>query len=118
MKLEPHIINKILNNTSNKFYALRYIKFLEKNEYLIEDCKANPELKFALHHGCPKALFPDLKDNYGNLFYLTYRAHFIAHKLLVKVFNTNETWRALWFMTNNDGGKLTSKLYAELRKTC
>jgi hypothetical protein len=72
------------------------------------------------HHIVPKSLGG---NNVGNLVYLTYREHYICHKLLVKMHPDGTLERkkmvyALWWMSKTRAGKtkITSHDYEVARK--
>lgn len=73
------------------------------------------------HHIVPKSLGGS--DNVENLVYLTYREHYICHKLLVKMHPRGKIARkkmvyALWWMskTRADNTRITSYDYATARR--
>lgn len=83
----------------------------ELNDYLDIVCAALSEKREKLnknddeyiyyenHHILPKSLFPLFKDNKNNFVLLTPCEHFKCHKLLTKIFPSNEMTFALWLMT-------------------
>lgn len=74
----------------NKHYLDRYIKFIKMCQSINE--KQTTKSIYHLHHICPKALFPKIKNlrKYSwNGVYLTRRQHFIAHLILAKALPYN-----------------------------
>lgn len=102
----------------NPHYLKRYIKFIESCEHTTEYTER--------HHICPKAkdLFPEyasFKEHPWNVKRLTARQHFIAHKMLRKVYGGSQT-HALWQMIISSSKKCqrssiksTSRLYETVR---
>lgn len=54
----------------------------------------------------------------GNAFYLSGRAHFIAHLLLAKIHNTPPAWKTVVMMSGGSGGKRNSWWYKTARESC
>jgi hypothetical protein len=78
---------------------------------IIKNCKTREtsESYFEKHHIIPKSLGGD--NSKENLVNLTYREHFICHKLLVKMTegsNKRKMACALWTMTRNTGNRIIS----------
>ena len=66
------------------------------------DNKLDKTVQGEIHHIKMKSIFPELANEKSNLVKLTYREHFIAHKLLFKIYKNSEfssqvTW-AFWRM--------------------
>lgn len=67
-----------------------------------------------MHHIIPKCLGGT--DDKSNLVPLTYREHFVAHKLLVKIYDKNVSLhRALLLMKNRCFGFIPSRLYQKAK---
>lgn len=54
---------------------------------------------FEEHHIFPRSLFPQYKKNKHNLVLLTAREHYIAHKLLCKIWPSRPMYAAIWQMS-------------------
>lgn len=54
---------------------------------------------FEEHHIFPRSLFPEYKRNKHNLVLLTAREHYIAHKLLCKIWPSRAMYAAFWQMS-------------------
>lgn len=54
---------------------------------------------FEEHHIFPRSLFPEYKRNKHNLVLLTAREHYIAHKLLCKIWPSRSMYAAIWQMS-------------------
>lgn len=54
---------------------------------------------FEEHHIFPRSLFPQYKKNKHNLVLLTAREHYIAHKLLCKIWPSRAMYAAIWQMS-------------------
>lgn len=54
---------------------------------------------FEEHHIFPRSLFPEYKKNKHNLVLLTAREHYIAHKLLCKIWPSRAMYAAIWQMS-------------------
>lgn len=106
---------------------LDFQQYLPSNKYiktylsLIRKRQANP-LPIAGNHGhhvLMRSVFPEFDKHPDNLVVLTYREHFIAHKLLWMGTDWPQAQQAMWLMNNvdYDGGcqkKITSKEYSVL----
>jgi hypothetical protein len=104
----------------NGYFLKKYVAFIHKfNGVYVDD-------RYETHHICPKALFPEfecLKQHTWNSAELSPRAHYIAHKILVKVFPTSkEMIYAFWCMSNSfktseqyRDYKISSKQYSEIK---
>lgn len=71
------------------------------------------------HHILPKSIFPQYKDCKWNLVRLSARQHFIAHILLVKMFDNLEFQRKMsWSVQKIKGNNkyFNSKLYSIVKK--
>jgi hypothetical protein len=70
------------------------------------------------HHILPKSVGG--KNTKDNLVYLSVREHFVAHRLLAKIYPDSTLTYAVWLMTcfhkKSDGFILSSRLYEKLRK--
>ena len=77
-------------------YRAIYIKLVLRPELKkrIKHC----DTYYESHHIFPKSIFPEYKQNKHNLVLLTAREHFIAHKLLCKIFPCKEMYAAKWQM--------------------
>ena len=101
------IFGKIPNNDKNKFWVSRYIKFIQ-----LFNLDKKIKNKTHNHHILPKTIFPEysnLKQYKNNSAHLSYRAHYIAHFMLGKIFGT-EMWIAFSRMSNNRS--INSVLYS------
>ena len=106
---------------------LDFQQYLPSNKYiktylsLVRKRQANP-LPLAGNHGhhvLMRSVFPEFDKHPNNIVVLTYREHFIAHKLLWMGTDWPQAQRAMWLMNNvnYDGGlqkKITSKEYSIL----
>lgn len=113
-----NIYTTLSSKPHNPHYLKRYIKF-------IESCEPTTEYT-ERHHICPKAkdLFPEyasFKEHPWNVKRLTARQHFIAHKMLRKIYGGSQT-HALWQMIisssktcQRDSYNCTSRLYETVR---
>ena len=72
------------------------------------------ELGYELHHIIPRSLGGD--NDSSNLVKFNYREHLLAHKLLVKIHNSGDSYRkmqaALWFMLGNTAKSEVSFKYS------
>lgn len=99
-------------------YAIRYINFINTRP-------KNRELEYAeRHHVLPRSLFPQHEHDPDNITVLNAREHYLAHRLLVKVFPKSSQMRyAFWCMCNGwKNGKqgrvtpeITSRIYSEIK---
>ena len=92
--------------SSNKHQIQRYLKFIKSSN-------GSGEVS---HHILPRSMFPefvDLKKFEWNECKLSERHHFIAHLMLVKVFDNKEMRYAFNMMSNFNS--IDSKLYENLR---
>lgn len=101
----------------NKHYVSRYIKYITK----YSNSNSNSSEVIEKHHILPKSLFPEyenLRKNSWNMAKLTPRQHFIAHKILCKVYPETTIIYAYWRMVhcNKYEFKITSKHYDRLKK--
>lgn len=113
------ILGILSSKPHNRHYLNRYVKF-------IISCKEPLEGEYyETHHICPKAkdLFPEytcLVQNPWNSKKLSARCHFIAHRILRKVYGGSQT-SAFRLMLGNikSGGssiRYTSRLYEDVKK--
>ncbi len=101
------IFGKIPNNDKNKFWVSRYIKFIQ-----LFNLDKKIKNKTHNHHILPKTIFPEysnLKQYKNNSAHLSYRAHYIAHFMLGKIFGT-AMWIEFSRMSNNRS--INSVLYS------
>jgi hypothetical protein len=96
-----NIYIKLLPLTYNMLYMNRYIKFI--NFYINNKHLDNGYTE--KHHILPRSLFPELKSAKYNIVKLPYRAHYIAHWLLLKATNTPEMIAAFNGMCNRNKNK-------------
>ena len=68
-----------------KHYCSRYIKIIEFYENI-------EVIEGENHHILPRKLFPELKDDFNNVVRLSYKAHYLVHWLLAKIFGG-----CMWF---------------------
>ena len=92
-----------------KHYCDRYIKIIEFYENI-------EVIEGENHHILPRKLFPELKEDFNNVVRLPYRAHYLVHWLLAKIFGSY-----MWFafnMMSRVKHKLcfSSALYEQRRK--
>lgn len=73
-----------------------------------------PGIYYESHHIFPKSLSNNNLSS--NLVYLTGREHFIAHLLLVKMYDNHELKTALWGMCNTRESRPNSTLYELARR--
>ncbi len=88
-----------------------YSKLVKKAK--LESREKGSGTYYELHHIKPSSLFPELKSHKGNLVLLTAREHYIAHKLLVKIYPGKSMWYAFMVMCNKatkDDSKRTYKV--------
>jgi hypothetical protein len=85
-------------------YKQVYEKLIEKakNRILL-----NESVDGEMHHIIPKCVGGT--NNKDNLVKLTYREHYIAHKLLCKIYDSHKLKTALWLMTNTTLHVLNNK---------
>ena len=86
----------------------RYIKFIQSFHYVVGH----------KHHILPRSIFPefaDLNQHSWNCKILTPRAHYISHYILSKVYG-NKMLYAFNRLSNSNGIKLNSRLYASAKK--
>ena len=98
----------------NPFYIHRYLKFIESRPG--QKIKYNTDL----HHILPKSkgFFPEFKnitEHSWNGVYLTFREHFIAHRLLHRAFPGSTQTRAYYLMCNEQQ-KMNSLDYNNARQ--
>lgn len=100
-------------------HANRYINLIKSRD-------VNRELEYSEnHHILPKSLFPEHKDNSDNIIALTAKEHYLAHRILLRVFPKSiEMFYAFWCMCNGwqntkDHKRhipfVSSRLYSELK---
>jgi hypothetical protein len=104
----------LLKEKVNIHYAKRYIAFIESRKGI------QVQYKTQFHHILPKSkdMFPEYKDlnvYKWNGIYLTHREHFIAHRLLHKMFKGSSQTAAFFNMSNIQGNK-KSKSYQEAKE--
>ena len=93
--------------SNNAHYIEKYANFI----------KTRKNIGNHKHHILPKAkdMFPDFKcfkQNPWNMIKLTYREHFIAHKILAKIFPNSSQSRCFFYMLNKSNK--SSKQYQML----
>lgn len=115
-------ILKILSSKPHNKHALyRYVRFIK---YCASSIRTGCYTE--RHHICPKAkdLFPEYSNfqiNPWNMVTLTYRQHFIAHRMLSRVYGKSQV-KAFYYMCNNTNRGLrnipiiTSKSYSLLKE--
>ena len=107
-------IRQFLFSKSNKIHHInRYISFIESR-------KKQGTKQTHNHHILPKAkdMFPEYSNIHiftWNVCCLTYREHFIAHKILSKIFPNSSQSRCFYYMLNKNGTR-TSKEYQRLKE--
>jgi hypothetical protein len=100
-------------------YAARYIKFITTRSNV-------RELSYTeKHHILPKSMFPDYARNTSNIVALSAREHYLAHRLLTRVFPTSSEMKyAFWCMCNGwqdsitqnrNIPKVNSRVYSEAK---
>ncbi|QIG71254.1 homing endonuclease protein [Rhizobium phage RHph_TM40] len=97
----------IHRDADDKRYADRYIKFI--NNYMHPSQESG-----AWHHVLPRSLYSEHAENPNNIVRLSHRAHFISHRMLLKVFNTRQMFNALHLMIHGHRGDyrvLSNKQY-------
>jgi len=96
----------------SELYLKRYIKFIN---YYIEN---NTNENYEKHHILPRKLFPEYIKSEWNLVKLPYRAHYLAHYMLAKIFGSS-MWYAFNSMNNKNYKKIShinSTLYSKGKK--
>ncbi|QIG77732.1 Seg-like homing endonuclease protein [Rhizobium phage RHph_TM61] len=102
--MNEELLKSMFERSDNLLYTGRYVRFLEQYKH--------DGSKGAWHHILPRSLFPEYQDTDGNVIYLSHRAHFIAHKMLAKIFDCPQMHQALWWMMNiNSTIKVTASQY-------
>lgn len=101
---------------------MNYVKIYDQiiNRALVANRLKNTDIYFESHHIIPKSLGGTNKSD--NLVLLTAREHFIAHKLLCKIYPNNDKLKyALWAMMNLNNKnqqrmyKISSREYDQIR---
>lgn len=90
-------------------YQLHYTNLIQKAQH-----RPSLEGYIEVHHIVPKA-FGGLDDE-SNLVKLSAREHFVAHRLLAKIYPDSGMVHAIWLMACMDKKKVSSRLYEHLRK--
>lgn len=106
----------------NPHQLKRYVKYIQS----LLNQTFDPTLYTEKHHICPrsKKFFPEygnFNKNPWNRIVLTCRQHFIAHKMLAKVYPNSVMVRAYFLMMNsrfNNGLTITSREYEITRRNC
>lgn len=110
---------KSLDKNVNDFYVTRYVKFIKSIQK-----KGTRQLEYVeKHHIVPKSIDSSISD----LIVLTYREHFIAHLILLRIFPIGSLYRqkmtyALHRMCYRDSNKIstasivTSRVFEVIRK--
>lgn len=98
------IFEQLMTKSANYRYINRYIRFIQTRS----------NVGSHKHHILPKAtdMYPEYKsfsDYPWNMIRLTYREHFIAHKMLAKIFPKSSQSRCFYYMLNKQGNN--SKIY-------
>lgn len=99
-------------------YSLIYNNLIEKaksrnyKSYKYRIGKINPEVYVETHHIIPKCVGGS--NNKSNLVVLTAREHFVAHRLLTKMYSLDKIYLAFFIMLNRTKGK-SSRLYNHYR---
>lgn len=90
------------------------MNYLRIYNELIQSCKLKTD-SFAgeIHHILPRSMGGS--NDIDNLVKMTYREHFIAHRLLVKIYDNPQMRYAIWRMCNTGKYKVTSKTYEFFR---
>ena len=71
-----------MNYEKNYYSYINYVKTL---------CRSKNDNKYyELHHILPKSIYPNLANNKDNLILLTAREHFLAHYLLMKIYEVKQ----------------------------
>ena len=120
VSMTSDIIYLLKSIPHNMFNLDRYIKF-------ISSCAKteNIDLEYTeLHHILPKSLFPEFADlnvNKWNSIRLTYSQHFVAHRILWKVYGGPMAMAFGVFRNRKATEKytkriITAKIYSDLRK--
>jgi hypothetical protein len=73
---------KKLNYEKNYYDYINYVKTLNRNK--------NDNKYYELHHILPKSIYPNLAKDKNNLVLLTAREHFLAHYLLMKIYEVKQ----------------------------
>lgn len=77
-------------------YTLLYFKYMKRAKRKNDIRKvqlAKKTIHFEKHHIFPKCLFPQYKNTKSNLVILTLREHYIAHVLLIKIFENEMAYK-------------------------
>ena len=102
------LIFEHLTAKSDNFRCInRYIRFIQTRSNVGDH----------RHHILPKAsdMYPEYKsfsDSPWNMIRLTYREHFIAHRMLAKIFPKSSQSRCFYYMLNK--GNKSSRVYHQL----
>ena len=94
-------------------YKLKYQRFIESRRHrpLIR------EKGYEIHHILPTSIGGT--NDKSNKVKLTCREHFVAHRMLAKMFRGEKKYKmmnALWFMSHTRGIKITSRLYQTIKE--
>ena len=112
MDTKMNITNFLLLKSNKIHYINRYAAFIQSR-------KNQKSKQTHCHHILPKAkdMFPEYSNVHlfvWNRCYLTYREHFIAHKILSKIFPNSSQSRCFYYMMNRTNCQ-GSKIYHQLK---
>jgi hypothetical protein len=94
-------------------YRQAYIRLIERAKQRTEE-DLNPSQKYEWHHYFPVCFWRDRKEN-KKIVLLTLREHWVAHRLLFKMFPCHGTVAALIFMSKRDP-KMNSRKFERIRQ--
>ena len=95
-------------------YRQAYIRLIEKGKRRAKE-KLDPNEKYEWHHYFPVCFWKNKQEN-TKMVPLTLREHWIAHRLLFKMFPCKGTAVALVFMSKRDP-KMNSRKFGKIRST-
>lgn len=100
----------ILRNQARK----DYIKLIFNAKNKEKERNTDKNEYYEIHHILPKSIFPQYKTNIHNLVKLTYKEHFIAHKLLSEFIPCYSTKIAFYIMSHLNNKNRQERNFEEL----
>lgn len=94
-------------------YSKIYYQLCHSRQLLRPGSKPEPAKNYETHHILPKCLGGT--DENSNLVHLTFREHFIAHRLLTKFHDSPKLKTAMWLMCNRNPKGTNSRVYSYVR---
>lgn len=105
-----------MSNSSTNYlmnYRLIYMKIIFKAKS--ENRRKNHGIYYEKHHILPKSLFPKWAKEKRNIVLLTAKEHYFCHKLLMKIFPSQEMSLAYIRLTHDGKRKVSMKDYEQAK---